>query len=426
MSAAEAPPSNLTTERVASAMVLWAALSWIPLAAVLLGVVPRVWLPLLDRDAGLGVLLLWVLALPLAAMTSCTFVGYLAWDVRRRAALARDLKRDTVPRAKAFEEGGVTTLAGVIEGEPTTSPFADLPCVAWVQRRPGEKGVEAPSNVSHAAPFTLALDDGTRIEAEGGAWRVADPFAPWVLLGEARVESGDRVRVRARVSVSLEASEGDYRASAMRQTLVAEGGLIAPEPTGAPRSAATRAEWVWPALAYVTVFIHAIVRLTQPAPLHFNVAVGAPCDARHSCASGSYCDVGEHRRRICVRDCARDADCGDERRCNEYAGRCDVAYENYGRTGTRTQGQDCTAHRCAPDFRCIQNLTRDDPASGVYNGPASYCVRVCRRDDQCPAGTVCVAPSRGATTESWCDRPENLMPIFRVMRELERDGSVPR
>lgn len=419
-------PTTRATEPVASPVAIWAALLWVPLLVVMIGVVPRVWLPLLEREAGLGVQLLWVLALPLAAMSGSALLGYLVWDLRRRLARSRDLARDTVPRAKAFEEGGVTTLTGVLEGADIIAPLTHLPCVAWAQRKPGVQGIEPPSNVSHAAPFTLVLDDGTRVEAEGGAWRVADPFAPWTLVGESRIESGDRVRVRARVEVSLEPSDGDYRASAMHQRLVAEGGLIARAEADKPRRMAMRAAWEWPALACVAMLVHAIARLTQPAPMHFNVALGARCDGRHFCAARSYCDETPRAPKVCRRDCTRDAECGENQRCSEYSGRCETDYQSYGRPGTRTQEQDCTQHRCAPGFRCIRNLTRDDPDSGVYNGPESYCVRECRRDDQCPSGTVCILLSPETQPESWCDRLDNLIPVIRMSLEWRRDAAVSR
>ncbi len=424
MSSAEAATSDLATEPVASPVAIWAALTWVPLLIVVIFVVPRVWLPLLDRDAGLGVQLLWVLALPLAAMSGSALVGYLLWELRRRVALSRELTRDTVPRAKAFEEGGVTTLTGVIEGAHVLAPLTRLPCVASVQRKPGVEGMVGPSNVSHAAPFTLVLDDGTRLEAEGGAWRVADLFAPWTLSGESRIESGDRVTVRARVAVSLEPSEGDYRGSARHQQLAAEGGLIAPAEAVKPRQMAMRAAWGWPAAACAVMLVHAYVRLTQPAPMHFNVALGAACDNRHTCGTRSYCDETPHSPKVCRRDCTRDAECGEDERCSEFSGRCEPDYESYGSPGRRTQEQDCTRHRCAPGFSCVRNLTRDDPDSGVYNGPESYCVRTCRRDDQCPAGTVCVLLSPETHPEAWCDRLENLIPVIRMSLEWRRDASV--
>ena len=424
MSDAAPTPTDRATVRLSSTESLRAAIAWVPVAAVTIGVIPRVWLPLLDRDAGLGVRLLWVLVLPIATMVLSALLGLFTWELLRRIALAKELTRDTIPRAAAFEEGGVTTLTGVIEGAHRASPLTNLPCVAWAQRAFATADVPWPCVVSHSEPFTLLLDDGARIDAEGGPWRVVGEFNPWTIAGEARIESGDRVQVRARVAVSLDPSDGDYRASAVRQTLVADGGLIAPVATVASRIITTRSAWGWTALACMAVLGHAIVRLSEDPPMHFNVALDMPCDGRHLCSSGSYCHELSPGRDVCRQDCTRDAQCGTNMRCDESSGRCELRVEDYSAPGTLTQGQDCTTSRCAPGFRCVRNLTRDDPDSGVYNGPESYCVRECRRDDQCPAGTVCTVISPESHPDAWCDRPENLMTLVRMMIDFRRDASV--
>lgn len=338
--------------------------------------------------------LLWFCA-PLAIPPLLLLVARLAWGlvgVARAVATAR----------LALGRDGRVTRTGTLRARGD----AEAP-IAWIRR--------SEERSSAARAFELRCDDGSSLIADGGPWAVFDPFGPHVAFGYADLREGDRVIVDAHlVEEAAPSDRGDYREIATRLRALGEGGSIAPEGFRygrPPQVGDTRRG------AFITATVIALalpfVRLEQEGRPTRTVSVGERCDTSHVCAPGSWCkSVEDGRRQLCVNECARDAECPPESRCETDLGRCSPSGAP---PVVRHALESCASNPCAEGLLCFHGLS--------LAAPVQYCVRPCRRDADCDRGLWCVLATR--RSNGHCDRvdnlPDHLQPLERAARDAGAD-----
>jgi hypothetical protein len=336
------------------------------------------------------------------------------WSSQRRARRDAALLART-PIAVAIAKGIATSCRGTVtSGGKVTSPAGEERVGYLARSRGTDRDYTLASCVSD---LELRTASGEIVNLEGGAWEVLDPFDASVLEGEVWITVGDEITVIGVPEETMVPGDG-YRAGETRTVFRPSSSRLSFAPTRARMEAWSFGRtpvWIGPLGLALMASLWNVLPTTPPprptpprAAVH-HVRIGDPCGDGESCPFDATCVV-RGGTSVCVEDCLG-GPCPPGLVCDGTS--CIEPRAEHESCGTDTE--------CGAGFLCATGMLREggDPDE-------SSCERRCASDADCAEGTWCNALG-GDTRTSWCQPPDEILPVIRTLLEFERQqrGASP-